>query len=84
MHSILVVVFDSDAEAEKSKAQLLQMDNEGSIGIYDYAVIAKKEDGTVVVKQADGHGTLSPFARSLIGTLSGPPPSRSFVGSSEG
>jgi hypothetical protein len=70
MHGMLVLVFDSEAKAGKGKTQLLQMDNDGTIGIYGYAVVAKKEDGTVVVEQADGHGSLSPFAKSLLGTLS--------------
>ena len=70
MHSILVVVFDNEAKAEEGETQLLQMDKDGTIGIYGYAVVAKKKDGTVVVKQADGHGSLSPFAESLLGRLS--------------
>jgi len=70
MHRVLGVVFDNETEADNGKTELLQLDSEGSIGIYGYAVVAKKADGTVLVKQADGHGTLSPFARSLLGSLS--------------
>jgi uncharacterized membrane protein len=71
MHRVLVIVFDNETEADKGKTELLQLDSEGSIGIYGYAVVAKKADGTVASKQADGRGTLSPFAGSLLGSLDG-------------
>jgi len=69
MHRIMVIVFDNEAEAEKGKNKLLQLDSEGSIGTYGYAVVGKKADGTVVLRQVDRHGTLSPFANSLLGSL---------------
>jgi len=71
MHRVLVIVFDSEIEADKGKTELLRLDSEGSIGIYGYAVVAKKADGTVAAKQADGRGTLSPFAGSLLRSLDG-------------
>lgn len=49
---------------------MLRLDGDGSISIYRYEVPVKKADGTVVTRQADGHGTLSPFAKSLLGSLS--------------
>jgi uncharacterized membrane protein len=70
MHDVLVVVFDNEVKADAGETRLLHMDSDGTIGIYGYAVVAKKKDGTVVVKQADGHGSLSPFAKSLLGSLS--------------
>jgi uncharacterized membrane protein len=69
MHGIVVIVFDNETEAEEGKTKLLQLDSEGSIGSYGYAVVAKKADGTVVLRQVDRHGTLSPFANSLLGSL---------------
>jgi len=69
MHRIMVIVFDNEAEAEEGKNKLLQLDSEGSIGTYGYAVVGKKADGTVVLRQVDRHGTLSPFANSLLGSL---------------
>jgi len=69
MHRIMVIVFDNETEAEEGKNKLLQLDSEGTIGTYGYAVVAKKADGTVVLRQVDRHGTLSPFANSLLGSL---------------
>jgi len=66
MHCVLVIVFDNEAKANEGKTELLRLDSEGCISIYGYEVIAKKADGTVVIPQADGHGTLSPFAKSLL------------------
>jgi len=69
MHRIMVIVFDNQSDAEEGKNKLLQLDSEGSIGTYGYAVVAKKADDTVVLRQLDRHGTLSPFANSLLGSL---------------
>jgi len=69
MHRIVVTVFDSETEAEAGKNKLLELDSEGAIGSYGYAVIAKEADGTVVLKELDRHGTLSPFAKSLVVSL---------------
>jgi len=84
MHDVLVVVFDNEAKADAGKTQLLHMDNDGTISIYGYAVIAKKDDGTVVVKQADGSGSLSPFARTLLGNLSSPTGPALWAAASQG
>ena len=69
MRRVVVIVFDSDAKANEGKAELLRLDSEGNISIYGYEVIAKKADGTVVVRQADGQGTLGAFAKSLLGNI---------------
>jgi len=69
MHRIVVIVFDNEAEGAEAKNKLLQLDSEGSIGSYGYAVVAKKADGTVVLRQVDLQGTLSPFAHSLLRSL---------------
>lgn len=71
MHYILVVVFENKTKADEGKTVLLQLDSEGSIAIYGYALVAKNADSTVVVKQADGLGPLSPFAGKLLESLSG-------------
>jgi uncharacterized membrane protein len=69
MHSVVVIVFENETEAEAGRNKLLQLDNEGSLGTYGYAVFAKKADGKVVLEQLDRHGTLSPFANSLFVSL---------------
>ncbi len=71
MDRMLVVVFDNESKAYEGKKALLQLDNEGSISVYAYAVLAKHADGTASVKQGDDAGPLG----SLVGTALG-----SFIG----
>jgi len=76
MDRMLVVVFDSESKAYEGKKALLQLDGEGSISAYGYAVVAKNSDGTTTVKQGDDTGPLGTLAGtavgSLIGVLGGP------------
>src|SRR5690349_4568158 len=76
MDRMLVVVFDSESKAYEGKKALLQLDGEGSISVYGYAVLAKHADGTASIKQGDD---AAPFGSligtslgSLIGLLGGP------------
>jgi uncharacterized membrane protein len=76
MDRMLVVVFDNEGKAYEGKKTLLQLDGEGSISVYAYAVLAKHADGTATVKQGDDSGPLGTLAGtslgSLIGLLGGP------------
>lgn len=76
MDRMLVVVFDSESKAYEGKKALLQLDSEGSISVYGYAVLAKHADGTASVKQGDDAGPLGSLIGtslgSLIGLLGGP------------
>ena len=56
MDRMLVVVFDNETKAYEGKKALLQLDDEGSIGVYAYAVVAKNADGTAKIKQGDDSG----------------------------
>jgi uncharacterized membrane protein len=76
MDRMLVVVFDNEAKAYEGKKALLQLDNEGSISVYAYAVLTKNADGTASIKQGDDPGPLGTLLGtslgSLIGLLGGP------------
>jgi uncharacterized membrane protein len=76
MDRMLVVVFDTEKKAYEGKQALLQLDGEGSIVVYAYAVVAKGPDGTVTVRQSDDQGPLGSLIGtslgSLIGLLGGP------------
>jgi len=76
MDRMLVVVFDSESKAYEGKKALLQLDREGSVGVYAYAVVAKNANGVVDVKQGDDFGPLGTLVGtslgSLIGLLGGP------------
>ena len=76
MDRMLVVVFDSENKAYEGKKALSQLENEGSIVVYAYAVIGKNPDGTTTLKQGDDPGPLGILVGtslgSLIGLLGGP------------
>jgi len=76
MDRILVVVFDSESKAYEGKKALSQLENEGSLVVYAYAVIGKNPDGTTTLKQGDDPGPLGTLVGtslgSLIGLLGGP------------
>jgi uncharacterized membrane protein len=73
---MLVVIFDSENKAYEGKKALSQLENEGSIAVYAYAVIGKNPDGTTTLKQGDDPGPLGTLVGtsvgSLIGLLGGP------------
>lgn len=76
MDRMLVVVFDTEAKAIDGKNELLQLDDEGLITVYDHAIIGRNAEGTTTVKKTDDTGPLGTLAGavlgSLIGLLSGP------------
>src|SRR5882724_9833297 len=76
MDRMLVVVFDNESKAYEGKKALLQLEGEGSIGVYGYAVLAKDADGSASVKQGDDVGPIGSLLGtslgSLIGVLAGP------------
>lgn len=76
MDRMLVVVFDNENKAYEGKNALQQLDDEGSISVYGYAVLAKNADGTATVKQGDDVGPIGTLLGtplgSLIGVLGGP------------
>ena len=76
MDRMLVVVFENETKAYEGKKALLQLDGEGSISVYAYAVLAKHADGTATVKQGDDSGPIGSLLGtsfgSLIGLLGGP------------
>jgi uncharacterized membrane protein len=76
MDRMLVAVFDNESKAYEGKKALQQLDDEGSLSVYAYAVIAKRADGTVTIKDNDDLGPLGTLLGtslgSLIGILGGP------------
>ena len=76
MDRMLVVVFDTENKAYEGKNVLHMMENEGSIVVYAYAVIAKNADGRTRVIQSDEPGPLGTLVGTplggVIGLLGGP------------
>lgn len=71
MDRMLVVVFNNETKAYEGKKALLQLDNEGSISVYGYAVVAKNADGTSSIKQGDDAGPLGTLTGTALGSLIG-------------
>jgi uncharacterized membrane protein len=71
MDRMLVVVFDNESKAYEGKRALLQLDGEGSIGVYGYAVLAKNSDGSASVKQGDDVGPIGSLVGTSLGSLVG-------------
>ena len=76
MDRMLVVIFPSESKAYEGRTALQQLDSEGSISVYAYAILAKNPDGTATVKQGDDAGPIGTLVGtslgSLIGVLGGP------------
>ncbi|HMD77774.1 MAG TPA: DUF1269 domain-containing protein [Terracidiphilus sp.] len=76
MDRMLVVVFDTEVKTYEGRNALLHLENEGSIAVFAYAVVAKNADGTTTVKQGDDSGPFGTLVGtslgSLIGLLGGP------------
>jgi uncharacterized membrane protein len=76
MDKILVVIFDDENKAYEGSRTLQDLHNEGSITLYDKAVIAKDASGKVSVKQTDDVGPIGTgvglLTGSLLGLLAGP------------
>ena len=69
MDRMLVVVFDNETKAYEGKKALLQLDGEGSLSVYAYAVLAKRADGTATVKQGDDSGPVGTLLGTSFGSL---------------
>ena len=76
MDRMLVAVFDDESKAYAGKKALVELDREGSIGLYGYAIVKKNVNGTSSVKQSDEPlplGTLlGTTLGALVGALGGP------------
>jgi uncharacterized membrane protein len=71
MDRMLVVVFDNESKAYAGKEALQQLDGEGSISVYAYAVLAKNADGTATIKRGDDVGPMGALLGASFGTLIG-------------
>ena len=76
MERMLVVVFDSEPQAFKGKSALMDLNLDGTISLYAYAVLVKNKDGTVTLKKRDDDVPVRTLVGtslgSLIGVLGGP------------
>jgi len=71
MDRMLVVVFDTEPKAYEGKKALTQLEGEGSIVVYAYAVVGRNADGTTVVRESDDPGPLGTLVGTSVGALIG-------------
>jgi uncharacterized membrane protein len=71
MDRMLVVVFDNETRAFEGKEALQELDQEGSINLYAYAVLAKDAGGKTTVKQGDDVGPVGTLVGTSVGSLIG-------------
>jgi uncharacterized membrane protein len=71
MDRMLVVVFDNETKAYEGKKKLQELDGDGTVIVYGYAVVGKNADGTATVKQSDDWGSLGTLIGTSLGTLIG-------------
>jgi uncharacterized membrane protein len=71
MDRMLVVIFDSEPKAYEGKKALSQLEGEGSIVVYAYAVVGRNADGTTTVRQSDDPGPLGTLVGTSVGALIG-------------
>jgi uncharacterized membrane protein len=73
---MLVIVLNDEHKATQGRNALLQLDKEGSIVVYAWALILKNADQTTTIKQSINPGPLGTLVGTslggLIGLLAGP------------
>ena len=71
MDRMLVVVFNDETKAFQGKTALSQLQDQGNINVYGYAVVAENADGSATIKQADNSGPLGSLFGMSFGALAG-------------
>jgi uncharacterized membrane protein len=71
MSKYIVTVFENEKAAYEGARALLQLDGEGSIAVYEGAVLAKDESGEVRVLDALEEGPFGTLGGMLLGSLIG-------------
>jgi uncharacterized membrane protein len=66
MDTMLAVVFDDETKAHEGEKALLHLGADGTIGIYGYAVVTKRADGTRTIKQDDTPRPLATLAPTAL------------------
>ena len=71
MSKYIVCVFDDEKAAYKGAKVVQELDDEGSIALYEGAIISKDEKGAVRVKDAEEEAPLGTLTGMLLGSLIG-------------
>jgi uncharacterized membrane protein len=71
MNKVAVVVFDDEKKAYEGSRAIRDLHREGSLTMYEDAVIVKDAGGKVTVRQAADPGPLGPLSGLTVGSLAG-------------
>ncbi|HEV2576751.1 MAG TPA: DUF1269 domain-containing protein [Acidobacteriaceae bacterium] len=71
MDRMLVVVFNDEAKAYQGKTALMQLQDQGNVNVYGYAVVAENADRSATIKQSDNSGPLGSLFGMSFGALAG-------------
>jgi uncharacterized membrane protein len=71
MSKYIVCVFDDSRKAYEGARALEALDLEGSIALYEGAILSKSEDGVVRVEDAEEEGPIGALGGMLLGSLIG-------------
>lgn len=71
MNKFVVVVFDNETKAYQGARALEGLHAEGSVTVYDTAVVQREMDGTLTVKKQTDQGPLGLAIGGLVGALIG-------------
>src|SRR5229473_6127854 len=69
MDRMLVVVFQNESNAFDGKNALLQLERDGRISVYAYAIVAKNPNGRATVKQSEDFGPQGALAGNSLGSF---------------
>ena len=69
MDRMLVVICRDENKAAEAKTALLRLDRENRISVYAYALVGKKVDGSVTVKESQDFGPLGTFVGTALANL---------------
>lgn len=67
MSKYIVTIFSSEAKAYEGKRALFGLHEEGSITLYDVAVVSRDANGTVMLKDTAGEGPIGLAVGGLAG-----------------
>ena len=71
MSKYIVCVFDNENAAYNGARTVQALENEGSLVVYEWAIITKNENGDIRVKDEDGEAPVGTMTGLLVGSLLG-------------
>src|SRR5271165_3259011 len=71
MDRMFVVIFDNDEKAIEGSHVLRELDHDGTIVVYDAAIVVKNRNGTTSARRAGEYGPLGTLTGAVLGSFIG-------------